>query len=185
MSPSEFICIVLYEDESKVYHLFGPMNEGLRSKHYASGEEVKTAAVKRLKEKSTGFYEAGNAFIWRWNIAIKRNSDYVKKKECDQRGPASFWCRIHVPMLTIFYFLSHPYIYIYTLHCLPYIISCCSSTIILVGYNCYNYSCWLIVLPNIMSQRKMNLNYVDVSYIIISNKLVFKNHIHYINGLKG
>ena len=56
------------------------MKEGLRSKHYASDEEVKTAAMKRLKEQTTEFYKAGiHALIWRWNIASERNSDYVEK----------------------------------------------------------------------------------------------------------
>ena len=40
------------------YHLFGLMKEGLRGKHYVSDEEVKTAVMKWLKEKSTEFYEA-------------------------------------------------------------------------------------------------------------------------------
>ena len=35
------------------------MKEGLRGKHYASDEEVKTAVMKRLKEQSTEFYKAG------------------------------------------------------------------------------------------------------------------------------
>ena len=40
------------------YHLFGPMKEGLRGKHFASDEKMKTAVMKRLKEQSTEFYEA-------------------------------------------------------------------------------------------------------------------------------
>ena len=36
--------------------------------------------LKWLKEQSTEFYETGiHAFIWRWNIAIKGNGDYVEK----------------------------------------------------------------------------------------------------------
>ena len=62
------------------YHLFGHIKLGLRSKHYASDEEVKTAVMKWLKEQSTEFYEAGiDALIQRWNIDIERNSDYVEK----------------------------------------------------------------------------------------------------------
>ena len=41
------------------YHLFSPMKEGLRGKHHAGDEEVKTAVMKWLKEYSTEFYEAG------------------------------------------------------------------------------------------------------------------------------
>ena len=33
------------------YHLFGPMKEGLRGKHYSSDKEVKPAVMKRLKEQ--------------------------------------------------------------------------------------------------------------------------------------
>ena len=56
------------------------MKEGLRDKHYASNEEVKTAVKKWHKEQSTEFYEAGiHALIQRWNIAIERNGDYVEK----------------------------------------------------------------------------------------------------------
>ena len=58
------------------YHLFGPLKEGLRGKHSANHEEVKTAVLMRLKEQSTEFFKAGiHAFILRWNIAIERNGD--------------------------------------------------------------------------------------------------------------
>ena len=46
------------------------MKEGLRGKHYASDEEVKTVVIKWLKE---------HVHIWSWNIAIERNGNYVKK----------------------------------------------------------------------------------------------------------
>ena len=57
------------------------MKEGLRGKHYASDEEVKTALTRKwLKEQPTEFNEAGiYALIRRWNIAIERNDDYVEK----------------------------------------------------------------------------------------------------------
>ena len=62
------------------YHLFGPTEEGLRGKQYASDEEVKTAVKKWPKEHSTESDEAGtHAVIGRWNIAIERNGDYVEK----------------------------------------------------------------------------------------------------------
>ena len=63
-----------------VYHFFSPMKEGLRGKHYASDEEVKTVVMKWLKEQSTEFYKAViHALIQRWNIAIERNGNYVEK----------------------------------------------------------------------------------------------------------
>ena len=41
------------------------MKEGLRGKHYASNEEIKTAVMKKLKEQSTEFYEAAiHTLIW-------------------------------------------------------------------------------------------------------------------------
>ena len=56
------------------------MKEGLRDKHYASDEEVKIVVMKWLKEQSREFYKARVcALIQRWNIALKRNSDYVEK----------------------------------------------------------------------------------------------------------
>ena len=54
------------------------MKEGLRSKHYASDEEVKTA-VKKWPKEQAGIH----ALIRRWNIAIERNRDYVEKRGCD------------------------------------------------------------------------------------------------------
>ena len=42
--------------------------------------EVKTAATKWLKEKSTEFYKAGiHTLIRTWNIAIERSGDYVRQ----------------------------------------------------------------------------------------------------------
>ena len=65
---------------SSVYHLFGPMKEGLRGKHYVSDEEVKTAMIKCLKEQSIECYEVGiHALIRSRNFAIKKNGDYIKK----------------------------------------------------------------------------------------------------------
>ena len=56
------------------------MKEGLRGKHYASDEEVKITVTRWLREQSTEFYKAGiYTLIWRWNIAIEKNSDYVEK----------------------------------------------------------------------------------------------------------
>ena len=56
------------------------MKEGLRGKHYASDEEVKTAVMQWLKKQSTEFYEAGiHALFRRWNIANESNGDYVEK----------------------------------------------------------------------------------------------------------
>ena len=56
------------------------MKEGLRGKYYSSDEEVKSVVKEWLKEQLTEFDGAGiHALIWRWNIAIERNGDYVEK----------------------------------------------------------------------------------------------------------
>ena len=61
------------------YHLFSPIKEGLRGKHYASDEEVKTAVTMWLKKQLAECYEAGiHALIWRRNVAIEKNGDYVE-----------------------------------------------------------------------------------------------------------
>ena len=57
------------------YHLFGPMKEGLRGKHYSSNEEGKYVVKKWLNEQSTEFHGVGiHALILRLNIAIERKS---------------------------------------------------------------------------------------------------------------
>ena len=62
------------------YHLFGPMKEGLRGKYYSSDEKVKTAVMKWLQEQSREYFEGEiHVLIWRWNIAIDRNGEYVEK----------------------------------------------------------------------------------------------------------
>ncbi|GFR83317.1 histone-lysine N-methyltransferase SETMAR [Elysia marginata] len=62
------------------YHLFGPMQQALRRKHYENDEEVKSAVRTWLKEQPIQFYEAGiRALVKRWNIALERGGDYVEK----------------------------------------------------------------------------------------------------------
>ena len=62
------------------YYFFSPMKEGLWGKYYASDEQVKTAAMKSLKEQSTEFYSTEtHPLIQRWNIAIETNNDNVEK----------------------------------------------------------------------------------------------------------
>ena len=88
-----------------VYHLFGPIKDGLKGKNYASSEEEKTAVMKCLKQQSTKFYEAGiHTLIRKWNIAIGRNVDYVEKKGCD-------------PQRTSFILMYHIYSYVGNYSC--------------------------------------------------------------------
>ena len=60
------------------------MKGGLRSKHCANNQKVKTEGVKWLKEQSKEFCETGiHELIRRWNIAIDKNGDYVGKLGCE------------------------------------------------------------------------------------------------------
>ncbi|GFR89044.1 histone-lysine n-methyltransferase [Elysia marginata] len=61
-----------------LYHLFGPMKQGLGGKHYENDEKVKNPVKTRLKEQPVQFYEAGKrALVKRWNVALERGGDYV------------------------------------------------------------------------------------------------------------
>ncbi|GFS22286.1 histone-lysine N-methyltransferase SETMAR [Elysia marginata] len=54
------------------YHIFRPMKQGLRGKHY-DDDEVKIAIRTLLKEQQIQFYKAGiRALVKRWNVALER-----------------------------------------------------------------------------------------------------------------
>ena len=56
------------------------MKEGLRDKHHAGDQEVKTAIMKQLKEQSPEFNETGtHSLIQRYDIFIARNGDNFLK----------------------------------------------------------------------------------------------------------
>ncbi|GFR75311.1 histone-lysine N-methyltransferase SETMAR [Elysia marginata] len=62
------------------YHLFGPMKQSLRGKHYENDEEEKNAVKTRQKEQPIQFYKAVIcALVKRWNVALESGSDYVEK----------------------------------------------------------------------------------------------------------
>ena len=81
------------------YHLFSLMKEGLKGKHYVSDEEVKTAVIKWLKEQSIILRQRyvlsfkGGILLLRETVTMLMSRDVVN------RGPASFWCVIHVPSI--------------------------------------------------------------------------------------
>ena len=71
------------------YHLFDPMKEVLRGKHYTSDEEVKTAVMKYLKEHSTEFYEDGiHALIRKWKLLLRETLTMLRSRHVIQRGLA-------------------------------------------------------------------------------------------------
>ena len=52
---------------SSDFHLFGPLKESLRGRHFSSDKKVKTAVRKWLKMQPVEFYNEGIcAFIKRW-----------------------------------------------------------------------------------------------------------------------
>ena len=61
------------------YHLFGPLKEGLRGKHYANNDAVKAAVRKWLRDQPMEFYEAGiHSLIKRWNATLEKKGDYIE-----------------------------------------------------------------------------------------------------------
>jgi histone-lysine N-methyltransferase SETMAR len=61
------------------YHLFGPLKEGLRGKHYANDDAVKAAVRKWLRDQPMEFYEAGiQSLIKRWNTTLQKEGDYIE-----------------------------------------------------------------------------------------------------------
>ncbi|GFS27152.1 histone-lysine N-methyltransferase SETMAR [Elysia marginata] len=67
-----------------LYHLFGPMKQGLRGKHYEDNEEVKNSVKTWQKEQPIQILRGWNTYrtlIKRWNVALERGGDYVEKKK--------------------------------------------------------------------------------------------------------
>ncbi|GFR66881.1 histone-lysine N-methyltransferase SETMAR [Elysia marginata] len=61
-------------------HLFDPIKQDLRGKHNENDEEVKNVVKMWQKEQPKQPYEAGiRVFVKRWNVALERGGDYIKK----------------------------------------------------------------------------------------------------------
>ena len=61
------------------FHLFGPLKENLRARHFSSDEEVKNA-VRWLKTQPVEFYNEGIcALVKRWEKAVRKTGDYIEK----------------------------------------------------------------------------------------------------------
>ena len=59
------------------FHLFGPLKESLRGRHFSSDEEVKTAVRKWLKTQTVEFYNEGiYTLVKRWEKAVWKAKDY-------------------------------------------------------------------------------------------------------------
>ena len=62
------------------FHLFGPMKDALRGKHYADDGEVIDAARRWLRHRPVEWYNAGiQALTSRWRKAVALNGEYVEK----------------------------------------------------------------------------------------------------------
>ena len=62
------------------FHLFGPLKESLRGRHFSRDEEVKTAVRKWLKTQLVKFYnEEICALVERWEKEVWKAGDYIEK----------------------------------------------------------------------------------------------------------
>ena len=72
-------------------HLFGPMKEDSKGKHYASDKEVKMAVMKWLKEQSPVFHEAEYMLSSKGGMLLLREMvTMLRSRNVINRGPASF-----------------------------------------------------------------------------------------------
>ena len=62
------------------FHLFGPLKEELRGRHFSSDQEVKDAVHQWLSSQPKSFFSEGiNALVRRWTKCIERQGDYIEK----------------------------------------------------------------------------------------------------------
>lgn len=62
------------------YHLFGPLKQHLRGKHFRNDDEVKEAASEWLCSQPSEFYAEGiDKLIDRWDKCVQKEGDYVEK----------------------------------------------------------------------------------------------------------
>ena len=111
--------------------------------------------MKWLKEQSIEFYEAGiQALIWMWNMLMKDFVTMLRSRDVIYKGPASFWCMIHVPVLVIIpvlrkkalLFDSPSYYknfskFPFTLKCFSHGVSCRKLAILYTGFNLRSLNC--------------------------------------------
>ena len=64
------------------FHLFGPLKESLRGRHFSGNKEVKTAVHVRkwLKRQPVEFYKKGICeLVKTWEKAVRKAGDYIEK----------------------------------------------------------------------------------------------------------
>ena len=125
------------------YHLFGPMNKGLRGKHCVSEDVVKTAVMKWIKEQSTVFFRQGYMVSFQGGtFRLRETVTMLRSRNVILWGSVSFRRRIHVLVLVIipvqkkkallFDFPSYIYIYIWICVKDPWKFSCVSVSMTFV-----------------------------------------------------
>ena len=62
------------------YHLFGPLNEEIRARHFTRDQEVKHAVRNWLKMQRADFYKASMVFLVHpWTVEFEKRGDYIEK----------------------------------------------------------------------------------------------------------
>jgi histone-lysine N-methyltransferase SETMAR len=62
------------------FHLFGPLKDHMRGKHFTTDDDVIGAVSEWLRRQPRDFYAKGiNDFVTRWKICIEKDGDYVEK----------------------------------------------------------------------------------------------------------
>ena len=62
------------------FHLFGPMKDGLRGRHFPSNDAVVRAVKQWATSGGADFYECSmQALVHRWRKCIANGGDYVEK----------------------------------------------------------------------------------------------------------
>jgi histone-lysine N-methyltransferase SETMAR len=65
---------------SSNFHHFPELKEHLRSQHFGSDEEVKSAVRKFFREQNSEFYKNGfKKLVYRWRKCTEVEGDYVEK----------------------------------------------------------------------------------------------------------
>jgi hypothetical protein len=64
---------------SSDFHLFWPLKDALRGRHFGSDEEVKEAVHDWLMQQPKDFFSRGiYAFEGRWRRCVERGGDYIE-----------------------------------------------------------------------------------------------------------
>ena len=62
------------------FHLFKPLKESLRGRHFSSHEKIKTTVKEWLKAQPVEFYNEGIcSLVQRWEKAVRKAGDCIEK----------------------------------------------------------------------------------------------------------